>query len=224
MTKKNKHVKTGLGFTLIEILVALFVFAIVSLLLTGALRTVIDAELATSKNAHRLRELQMVLLMLSRDLEQAVNRPVISAAGKELPAFQGDSRGFSFTHAGLAETLGVRSKTSSLQRKHYFFAQENLARETWPVLDQAASTRALQRVLLNDLTTVGFQYLDGQGRFQPVWPVGNQTAMNQPTSPLPVAVRIYLKFRNWGEISQLYILPYQQAQFEKVNQGSRGDD
>src|SRR5437762_2019018 len=90
------------GFTLLEILIALFIFTILSFLLTAALRTVINAQSGTEDKALRLRELQMILLTMSRDIEQTVNRPITNAVGKEEAAFVGTENGFVFTHTGFA--------------------------------------------------------------------------------------------------------------------------
>src|SRR5690242_2240764 len=90
------------GFTLLEILIALFIFTILSLMLASALHNVIGIQTATENNADRLRKLQIVLLIMSRDIEQTVNRPVMGVNGKEEIAFRGTPLKFEFTHTGLA--------------------------------------------------------------------------------------------------------------------------
>lgn len=188
------------GFTLLEILVALFIFTILSLMLASGLRTVIDAEASTEAHAERLRVLQMTLLLMSRDIEQTVNRPILNAAGHQDPAFIGDSKGFSFTHGGLANPDATIAR-SSLQRTAYTWQDNRIWRTSWLVLDQAPASQPHKRPLLTNVTAASFEYLDGAGKLQPNWPSSGEN--NQP---LPRAVKITLTLDKWGTLSQLYLI------------------
>lgn len=192
------------GFTLLEILVALFIFTILSLILTGALHNVLNAVSGTEGKAERLRQLQIALLMMSRDVSQAINRPVLNASGKMEAAFIGAADGFAFTQAGIAFTETMHS---GLQRKAYRVQEEKLERLTWAVLDQAPTTKPHQRVILTDATDVHFQYLDKKGLFSDEWPLANDQSQ-----PLPRAVRVYLTIAKWGSMSQLYVIAAQGIQ------------
>jgi len=194
---KNKHQN---GFTLLEILIALFIFTIISIILVGALRSVINASSSTEKNATRLHDVQITLLLLSRDVEQIVNRPVFAAGGKEEPAFIGEPRRFTFTQvgaAGMTPTVAI----SSLKRTRYAVQGNYFIRERFAALDQVAKTPAHARQLLDNVEGGYMEYLDKDGRFHTRWPVEGQT--NQP---LPRAVRVHLTLAHWGTLSQLYVI------------------
>ncbi|OGT38531.1 MAG: type II secretion system protein GspJ [Gammaproteobacteria bacterium RIFCSPHIGHO2_12_FULL_37_14] len=196
---RNNRIKIS-GFTLLEILVALFIFTILSLLLAGGLHSVIQAQSITSQSAERLHQLQVTLLLMSRDIEQAINRPIIVSSGRNEKAFIGTYRMFSFTHVGLANPENI--VRSSMQHTQYRFDQGALWRTTWPVVDQAPQSRAHSRQLLA-ATHVSFQYLDKQGHFYNHWP----KEVDSIREPLPKAIRIYFKLPSWGEMSQLYVIP-----------------
>lgn len=191
------------GFTLLEILIALFVFTVISLILTSALHNVIAIQSGTESHAERLRKLQLLLLMISRDVEQSVNRPVMNASGKEESAFIGTSHGFIFTHAGLANPLGTAAK-STLQRTGYQWKSGTLSRVTWDALDQAPESKSHKRELSADITNANFEYLDKDGRFRSDWPLEGQDSQ-----PLPRAVRVNLTILEWGKLSQLYVIAAQ---------------
>lgn len=188
------------GFTLLEILIALFIFTIVSMIMMTNLHSVMNAQEVTEKNAKQLRQLQIALLILSRDIEQAVNRPVLNAAGKEEDAFIGSSRDLTFTHTGLANPTGAYTR-STLQRVQYLWQEDGLWRAASPVLDAASQTVAQARPLLPDVTELRFQYLDKEGKFHDSWPLDSD-----PNQPLPRAVRIILTLSHWGKMSQLYVI------------------
>ena len=127
--KNEDDIKSIRGFTLLEILIALFIFSIISLMLVVALRTVINAQSGTEGKAEHLRTLQMALLIMSRDIEQAVDRPIVNANGKEEAAFIGKPTSFQFTHGGFANPYGSLAH-STLQRTGYSWDKNILSRLT----------------------------------------------------------------------------------------------
>lgn len=194
--KKLKNIRDEAnGFTLIEILIALFIFTILSVLLMSGLHSVINVQSGSENKAERLRQLQMSLLQISRDLEQAVNRPIINEAGKEDAAFIGMPTNFVLTH------LGAVTK-SALQRTGYTWKDNILSRITWPVLDQAPKTKQYVKSLLKNISNVRFEYLDNQNRFHEKWPITGEA--NQA---LPNGVKISLTIENWGSLTQFYLIP-----------------
>lgn len=198
MKKKNKLISAG--FTLLEILVALLIFSILSMLMIGGLHSVISAQGRTTTHALRLHQLQLTFLTMSRDIEQAVNRPVLINNGKEESAFFGNARTFTFTHLGIANSANTVAR-STMARTRYSFYENYLWRITWPVLDQAPGTLSHAKRLLA-ANSVTFRYVDKKGGFHAVWPVEGQD--NQP---LPRAIEVHLNLPKWGEASQIYVLP-----------------
>ncbi len=196
------------GFTLLEIIIALFIFSIVSIIVVSALHNVLTTQAALDKKTARLAELQFALLLLSRDLEQTINRPVINAKNTA-EGFIGTAHTVTFTHAGFANPFGQLPR-STLQRTRYVFQQNTLIRQTWPTLDLARAVNPDARLLLKNVTEFHFDYLDAKKQFQPTWP-----PRDQPQAILPLAVRVSLTLSNWGKIIQLYIIPGQPL--EKTN-------
>ena len=192
-----------MGFTLIEILIALFVFTIISMIMVSALHNIFNYQAETEKQAARLNELQLALLLMSRDIEQTINRPVLNTKGGQDGPFMGARQNITFTHAGFANPLGELHR-STLQRTGYIFKNENLIRQTWDVLDQTADTKTNSRTLLTSVTDLQFEFLDDKGKFQTTWPLSAQTG-----SPLPRAVRVSLTLKKWGKLTQLYLIPGQ---------------
>ncbi len=84
------------GFTLLEILLALFIFTIVSAILATALHTIFNAQAEIDKRTAEITEIQTALLMFSRDIEQVVDRP-INLANNVKEGFSGRSAELTFT-------------------------------------------------------------------------------------------------------------------------------
>ena len=64
------------GFTLIEILIAMAIFTLIGLASTGLLTTVIDSNDLSSERFEKLQQLQRAMVIIERDIQQAVPRPV----------------------------------------------------------------------------------------------------------------------------------------------------
>jgi general secretion pathway protein J len=189
------------GFTLLEILIALFIFTIVSMIMVTVLHTLLSSQQETEKKSLRLRELETAFILISNDLEQTLNRPITNNLGA-VESFVGTSRSVTFTHGGLVNPMGDLLR-SSLQRTTYHLDDHgHFTRITWPVLDQTQKTQADQRILLNNIDDVHFEYLDQQGRFHSDWSV-----KENDSAPLPKAVRLTLTLSGWGSMTQLYLIP-----------------
>jgi general secretion pathway protein J len=190
------------GFTLLEILVALFIFTIIAVIMTRALHTVFDSQAVTEKRAIRLAELQMAMLLMSRDVEQMIDRPIQNAERKTEAPLIGTSKSITFTHGGLANPLGQLQR-STLQRTSYFLAENNLVRQTWEVLDQVPTSKPSNRNLLSNVAALHFEYLDTEKHYNDRWPPANK-----PKAPVfPSAVKVSLTLTHWGTITQVYLIP-----------------
>lgn len=188
------------GFTLVEILIALFIFSILSVLLIGALQLVIRTEAQTEQHAKELQNLQMTLFMMSRDIEQAINRPVLNEHHKEDAALIGSPHQFTLTHLGFTNPFAATGQ-SHLQRSRYRAEDHQLWRGNGLRLDQSSESPLQEKRLLQDVE-VQFAYLDENNHFQANWPSHDQK------EPLPKAIQITLTTR-FGNITQLYLLPHQ---------------
>ena len=193
--------RSNRGFTLLEILIALFIFTIVSMMMSSGLRAVMNSQAVTEKQADKLANLQLSLLLLSRDIEQAINRPVTAAKGNIEQSLIGTPMSVTFTHAGFANPEGQLAR-STLQRTQYVFAKNTMVRNTWQVLDQTAKTLPQSRILLDNVSDLRFEYLNLQGKFSNHWPEDNLSQ-----SALPKGIRVHLTIKNWGSITQFYFIP-----------------
>ncbi len=214
------------GFTLIEILISLFIFTIVALIMTKALHSVLAAQSATEQAAEQLRETQFALLLISRDLEQALDRPVYNQDGSVEGPFIGKRAQLVLTHGGFANPDGALI-SSALQRSGYRLEKDQLIRDTWTALDPAPHTLPDSRVLLKGVKDFSFRYLDHKNVFHSFWPPDSENT--QPTSSstanvvskalevlqggtkLPRAVEIKITFNQGGKIEQIDVLPQQEV-------------
>lgn len=193
------------GFTLLELLVALAVFAVVSMLAYGGLNSVLEARENTTRHALQLRALQQTFLLLQRDLEQFANRGIRNEYGDPLAALQGGEDWLEFTRAGWSNPTA--RPRSQLQRVAYALQDERLMRNYWLVLDRARDSMPIQAGLMDRVRRLQVRYLDENGGWQDSWPPLQQSLRTDNEISPPRAIEITLEHAGWGIITRLFKLP-----------------
>lgn len=179
------------GFTLIEILIALFIFAILGTIAAIGLHAVLNTHERIEHTQRELRNMQWAFLLMRRDFTQLIQRPITSTGGEELPALLINSTNHvEFTTGGFINPNAI-SPRSTLIRVAYELDHHQLVRLTWPVLDRPTQISAQRRILLNHVTHMHFNYVDDHGQLLNVW------ATNSIIS-LPQAIIINLTIKNVG--------------------------
>jgi general secretion pathway protein J len=193
------------GFTLLELLVALAVFGLVAVMAYGGLGTVLEQRVATDERAQRLGDLQKTYLVMQRDIEQGVARPIRDEFGDEQASLVAAPL-FQLTRGGWNNPAG-RAR-SSLQRVGYSLEDQQLVRYTWPVLERAQDSQPLQQSLADNIVSMQMRYLDTANRWQDNWPVpasGGEQELSEPG--LPAAVEVTIEHEYFGSLSWLFQLP-----------------
>ena len=192
------------GFTLLELLVALAIFSVLSVMAYGGLNTVINSRRATDEVSDRLADLQMTMLRMSNDLRQAVPRKIRNEFGDTEYAMQlnqDDGDSLEWTRAGYRNPAQL--VRSNLQRVAYKFEHHTLQRITWPVLDRSVDTKEIKTEVLNKVESLNWRFLNSENEWVTSWP---DKVDKIEDYPLPKAVEITLELQDWGKIRRL-ILP-----------------
>jgi general secretion pathway protein J len=193
------------GFTLLELLVALAIFSLVAVMSYDGLKMVLNTQAAVEIQADALAELQKVYLLVQRDIEQVVPRPVRDEYGDEQPALTGEDA-LQLTRGGWSNPAG--RLRSSLQRVGYAFEDRQLVRYSWAVLDRAQDSEPQRQVLIGDIEEMTIRYLTANNEWEQRWP--NPLAVadgNVPATGLPKAVEITLNHERFGPLLWLFRLP-----------------
>jgi general secretion pathway protein J len=192
------------GFTLIEVLVSLAIFGILSMLAYMTLgQTLSNAEFLTDR-MQRLQAVQRSIRYLSSDLMQTSPRPVRLELGDEFARAIQTNRGSEFalelTHGGWGNPAGLPRGTQ--QRTAYRLEGNELVRYHWTVLDRTFSNEPVVTALLDDVESLLFRYLDTAGEWSDTWPPQGSSGASSLRSR-PRAVEILLTLVDDGEISRV---------------------
>jgi general secretion pathway protein J len=189
------------GFTLLELLVAGAIFAVVGLMAYGGLQAVLTQQVIARANADRFREIQFAVQQISRDLYQAAPRPVRETLGDGTRgALQGDARNrypIEFTRGGWSNPLG--QPRAAVQRVAYELDDDRLLRRHWFVPDHTLDEEPIERELLSGVLELRLRFLSSGG-WSDEWPPG----LDAPDpAMLPLAVEFTLELADLGEIRRL---------------------
>ena len=210
------------GFTLVELLVALFITAIIFSMGYSALSQALINRKQVDEQATRLNNVQQALRIMEQDFELLQPRPVReqSGSGYQNPLvlnqnlFAGTSapgaasgsatqQGLayvSFTRGGWANPAGL--PRSELQRVSYLVRDGKLIRQHLPELDVTGAVLVEERELLDQVEALNFSFMDDGLSWQARWPtpIIGQSSPHDLLRARPVAIEITLKLKDWGTL------------------------
>jgi len=190
------------GFTLLELIVAVAVFAVVSVMAYSGLDLMLRSRAQLETIAERQREIELAVLRVERDLRQALARPVRGAYGEDLRAFVGSEAAAQWTTLDLAaSTDGVHAQP---ERVSYAVLDHALWRSSDQVLDSSPRETADRRRLLEDVVRIRWRFVSGPRQSLDQWPP--RTGITAPEL-MPRAVEFRIELADVGEISRLIELP-----------------
>ncbi len=202
--------RTTCGFTLLELLVALAVFAIMATAAYSGLSNVLFTRAAVEQQARRLAAVQLAVFRLEQDIQQATPRGVRDEYGDPQSALRGGDLlddALILTRAGWDNPLGQSRAT--LQRVAYRLREGRLWRLHWDVLDRGGPVAPRETLLLDQVREFRARFLDQNAVWRTDWPPptdatdDNSLNRNRP----PRAVEITLLLEDWGAITRLFPLP-----------------
>jgi general secretion pathway protein J len=208
------------GFTLIEILVAVAIFGLLSV---GAY-TVLDAGMRsrqqTESRLSKLEALQRTMQFIEKDLRMLSLRQVRDEFGDKIPLLRGQSEQsgqesyLEFTRSDWRNPAGL--PRSNLQHLSYKFEKGSLTRLHTIFLDQASNSPKVVQTLLEDLQAFNLTFLDQQQQWQNSWSMFGSIDEDQLT--LPTAVRVRLEMEPFGLIERIILIADIAQQTESVEE------
>ncbi len=190
------------GMTLLEVLVALAVFALVAAMAYGGLNAASRSAQGVRVQTDNLRELQGTMLMLGLDLRQMVDRPIRDNYGSGeaalLVANGGESR-LSLTRGGYRNPAALAR--SGVQRVAYRLEDGILYRDSWAVLDRAQDSEPRSTALLHGVSELSLRLLDANNEWHDSWPPYTDEGA---AVPLPRALELTLESEAWGEVRRIF--------------------
>ena len=207
------------GFTLVEVLIAMAITALISVVAYTGLSSALSGAESLRSASGRTHDINQTWALLSRDLRQVVNRPVVDEFGQVVPALMGGEMArepLSLTRAGWHNSTYARRST--LQRVRWWLEDERLWRGYFPVLDRTAGTEAVETAILEGVERFELRFLPALSAvesdrndvidrrdWRDSW-IADLSQPGQMPSP-PAAVEVLMEVAGLGELRRTYVLP-----------------
>lgn len=192
------------GFTLIEVLVALAVFAVVAALAWRGLDSMATTKARLDQEMRMWRELELVFERISLDVTQLAPRSWQGSDGKPRSALQASN-----TETGEQCQLDVLRFGADKEPVHLRYALKDgqLTLEVIAETAQAASAlinagASPRHVLLEQVERCELAILDRSNQWQARWPVKDPADTTRPRG-----MRLRLTLTGRGEFERTYYLP-----------------
>lgn len=192
------------GYTLIEVMIALSVFAIIAALSSGVMYHVFDIRGRVATQANQLDELQLALTLIEHDTMQFIPRTVRTKDVHIFSSFTGTHQYMEFTRGGQVNPNGLALR-STLKRVAFLCNDKQLIRRSWGVLDTLNRRDYEDKVLLSNLAACSFFYVSRNHQIMPEWRA-YKIEQNQRMESIPSAIQITINPAKWGKMTFLFVL------------------
>lgn len=212
------------GFTLVEMLVVMVIFAVIGLASFQVVDAMIRSDEQGGARQDELQELQYAMLVMERDIRQIVARPVRGDQGTDVNMYlttdreltNSDSDTLGFVRTGWMNP-GDLFPRSALQPVVYRIYEEQLQRLSYPYVDQVSDDPRIE-VLLNDIEEIDFRFIANRTNstinWQDEW---------QQSGRLPRAIEVTMQTEKFGEIRR--VLELNGGNFlQQQEQGQGGEE
>jgi general secretion pathway protein J len=205
------------GFTIIEVMIAIFIAAVMFAIGYGAINQALRDRDAINLSQARITEIQRGIRVVAQDLAQMMARPArdITGNGQPIAAVLADNTNnllMTFTRAGWSNPAGLQRPAE--QRVRYSFQEEALVREHWLAVDPALNTEPRRRVLITRVKSVELRFLDPVSRtWRTDWPVNKASGVVSPLQEdlllrtRPLAIEFTLVLEDWGRVQRVFEIP-----------------
>lgn len=197
---------TNRGFTLLELLVAIAIMALIGVMSWQVLSTVLHAREISDSRLKRLDDVQRCLRIMESDWQQVIVRPVTDELGGMQPSVvTTPESGVEFTRSGWLNPM--HEHRSELIRIRYVLRQQALHRLSWNLLDRAPGAKPHDVVLLRDVGPMEIKLLDDSNLWQSTWPSAADAQKSARDQSLPRAVDWHFTVAGFGELRKVIVLP-----------------
>jgi general secretion pathway protein J len=220
MDKPLPRLRLQAAFTLMEVLVAITIMAIIATLAGQALHTASVSGETTDAAVKRLAAVDRALVLMEADLRNALPRAIKPPSDEAIPALTVGSSGdywMTVLRGGVANPLHLTR--SELVRVGYRLQDGVLWRDTWIDIASTDERDALKQKLLPELKDVVVRVLSESASSIAAGPwVTDWPATGVGSEKLPRAIEVTLQLEDMGEIRRLFpLLPGEDVIF--VNNG-----
>lgn len=196
--------KTERAFTLVELLVALAIFALLAAFAYRGLAVMMDSRESLDRDSRKWRDLALFVGRFERDVQAALDRPAVGPSGTAQAPISSNLDLGGATATGLAVTRAGASLYANVlaapQRVGYRLAEGRVERLAWPAVDAAPRAQVESIPVLEDVRSLAFRFLDRNLDWRRDWAL-------PATQGTPLAVEMTVELGGGEKIVRIVEVP-----------------
>ena len=188
------------GFTLVELLVALAIFAVIAAFAYRSLNVMLDSRAALERESRKWRDVALFVGRIERDLGAVLPRKAAAASGIALDPVSSHIES-AHGRAGLAVTrAGSALQENALaapQRIAYRLRDGRVERLAWAGTEASPRDEPRAVPILGSVAALGFRFLDARGEWRATW------GLPGANEPAPTAIEVAVTLASGERIVRL---------------------
>ncbi len=197
------------GFTLLEVLIAIGITALIGLGAWQVLSSAISSSDRTQVHLEDLNQVQKAMLIMKRDLAQIIGRSIRDEYGDYQNALDSRSEFYKVQFSRVGWRNPLDDKRSEIQRVAYELEDDKLVRHYWTVLDQTQDSESVRKVLLRGLESLSFRFMTDSAAWLEKWPGEEDESEKSPdlryeNNKLPKAIELEMVHKHFGKVTRLF--------------------
>lgn len=192
------------GFTLVELLVALAIFALISAFAYRGLAVLLDSREALDRDSRKWRDLALFVGRFERDVQASLDRPATGPSGtlqapvsSLLDVGGTPAAGLALTRSGAALYANALAVP---QRVGYRFSEGRVERLSWHGVDSGPRAAPAATTVLADVRALAFRFLDRSNEWRRDWAL-------PATQGMPLAVEMTVELAGGEKIVRIVDIP-----------------
>jgi general secretion pathway protein J len=192
------------AFTLVELLIALAIFALLSAFAYRGLAVLMDSREALDRDSRKWRDVALFVGRFERDIQAVIDRPATGPSGTPqgplsslLDLGGAAAGGLAITRAGA--TL-YANELAAPQRVGYRLVEGRVDRLAWPGVDAGPRAVVAATPVLENVRSLGFRFLDRTLEWRRDWAL-------PATQGMPLAVEMTLELAGGEKILRVVDIP-----------------
>jgi general secretion pathway protein J len=191
------------GFTLVELLVAITILAVIGAVSYRGVKSSVDARDRIYAENEYWRSLSRFFLQFEEDMLHSVGRPARNLAGENQNGFVGKAAWSGADDAQLVvakASSSYQGDTQAATRVGYRLAGNRMERLVWPLAESAPGQLPRIDTMVEGVRSLRLRYMNEYAVFRPLWPFPQDIRLR------PNAVEISLTLESGETITRLFSL------------------
>ncbi len=194
------------GFTLIEIMISVIIFAVISVISYRIITTLVTTKQVAGAAQDKWGNLSTISSSLGNSWNRAIPLVIRDSDGVILPAMLGKVKLNGAFDSQLEMTLSGTIGddvfgTNPPKRVGYRFYQDSLYLVTWPTLNRVPTTTPQVDLLIDNIKSFNVEYLYSDRQWRNTWPPdGNDLTV------LPQGIRVIFELNSGESVERVWAL------------------